>query len=281
MRNITRFAGKNKTGATLIALLLISLIFLVLSTNSIQLSTRSFGLSLFSLSQSGISKMSDFFSQTVNSINELKKLRLQYAEMEERLNEYRQLERNISELQTENEQLREQLGFSEKIGYEHLSAEIIGKDPGNYFNTIMINRGKRDGVEINMPVIAFQDGFQGLIGKVVTVGACCSEVLPLFDRSCYVAARMQSSRYEGLVSGKGGDDSRLIMQYVKKHARSEIKYGDLVITSGMNSIFPRGIYIGRVRNIGGKEYDTSLNIELEPVIDFSRLEYVFVLSRKE
>lgn len=208
-------------------------------------------------------------------------MRLQFAEMEERLNTYRQLEMNINELKHENEQLREQLGFSEKIGYDHLSAEIIGKDPGNYFNTIMINRGKRDGVEKNMPVIAFQDGFQGLIGKVVSVGACCSEVLPLFDRSCYVAARMQSSRYEGLVSGKGGDDSRLIMQYVKKHARSEIRYGDLVITSGMNSIFPRGIYIGRVRTIGGKMYDTSLDIELEPVIDFSRLEYVFVLSKKE
>jgi rod shape-determining protein MreC len=201
--------------------------------------------------------------------------------MQERLNQYRRMERNIVELKMENQQLRKQLGFSQKIGYKHIPAEIIGKDPGNYFNTIMINKGKRDGVKENMPVIAFQEGFQGLIGKVVAVGLCCSEVLPIFDQSCYVAARLQSSRYEGLVSGKTGSASRIIMRYVKKRARSDIKYGDLIITSGMNSIYPKGIYIGRVREIGGKEYETTLELEIEPIIDFSRLEYVFVLQKEE
>ena len=175
---------------------------------------------------------------------------------------------------------RSQLGFSERIGYKHISAEIIGKDPGNFFDTITINRGRKDGVEYNMPVIAFQDGYQGLIGKVVHVGFQAAEILPIYDRSCYVAARLQSSRYEGLVSGDGRGET-VKMQYIKKYARNEIKSGDLVITSGMESIYPKGIYIGRVREIGGKEYDTSLILEIEPIIDFSRLEYVFVLGVEE
>lgn len=281
MVNIRGFVEKHKTGVTFSVLVLVSLICLLVSTNAFVVEPKKVGLSVFSLTQSGISKLGTFVSRTINSINELKKLRTQFEEMQVQLSDYGQIERNIVELRLENEQLRRQLGFSEKIGYNHIPAEIIGKDPGNYFNTIMINKGRRDGVERNMPVIAFNDGFQGLVGKVVGVGATSSEVLPIFDNSCYVAARLQVARYEGLVSGNSYGDSKVIMRYVKKRARNEIRYGDLVITSGMQSIYPKGIYIGRVRSLSGKEYETTLELEIEPIIDFSKIEYVFVLDKEE
>lgn len=280
MVSLQRFFSKHKTGTTFFLLFLCSIILLSISSEKVNFKPQNAGLTVFSLTQSAISGVGNFFSRTVNSINELNKLKQRYDESQQRLSEYRNIERNIVELKLENMNLREQLGFSERIGYNHLSAEIIGKDPGNYFNTITINRGKRDGVKHNMPVIAFQDGFQGLVGKVIHVGLHSSEVLPIFDSSCYVAARLQSSRYEGLVSGDGRGKN-VKMEYVKKYARNEIKYGDLVITSGMKSIYPKGIYIGRVREIGGKEYDTSLLLEIEPVIDFARLEYVFIIGKEE
>ena len=71
-----------------------------------------------------------------------------------------------------------------------------------------------------------------------------------------------------------------MLKYVKKRARTEIRYGDLLITSGMSSIYPEGIYIGRVRTIGAKEYESTLALTVEPIIDFSKLEYVFVLRQE-
>jgi len=69
------------------------------------------------------------------------------------------------------------------------------------------------------------------------------------------------------------------MSYVNKNGKERISYGDIVITSGMKSIFPKGIYIGRVRSISAREYETSLQLEIEPTVDFSRLEYVFILKQ--
>jgi rod shape-determining protein MreC len=106
-------------------------------------------------------------------------------------------------------------------------------------------------------------------------------VQPILDPNCYVAARLQNTRYEGLVSGAGAGQNLVTMSYVPKRARDEIKYGDLVITSGMSSIYPKGIYVGRIRGIGAKEWETSLDLTIEPIVDFSTLEYVFVITKPE
>ena len=129
-----------------------------------------------------------------------------------------------------------------------------------------------------MPVIAFQQGFQGLVGKVFEAGPISAKVMPVTDTACFVASRMKDSRYEGLVSGAGIGKENLVMTYVQKRAKDEIQFGDLVITSGMGSIYPKGIFIGRVKKISAPEWKTSLELELEPIIDFSRLEYVVVLK---
>ncbi|TFG59436.1 MAG: rod shape-determining protein MreC, partial [Spirochaetales bacterium] len=170
------------------------------------------------------------------------------------------------------------LGFSQKLEIGHVPAEIIAKDPGNFFNTITVNKGSSHGIKPDMPVIALQDGFEGLVGKVAGVGLMTSEIIPIYDRNCFVAARLMNTRYEGLTSGQGNYSDFIKMRYVKKNARTEIQYGDLVITSGMNSIYPRGIYLGRIRNIAAKDYETSLELEVEPILDFSKLEYVFILQ---
>ena len=129
-----------------------------------------------------------------------------------------------------------------------------------------------------MPVIANRDGVQGLVGRVSEVGMATAVVMPIFDSDSFVAARLQRSRHEGLVSGQGIATNVLSMGYVAESARSQVSTGDLVITSGMRSIYPEGIHIGTVNAIRGEAYETSLQIELLPVVDFGRLEYVFVLG---
>lgn len=133
-----------------------------------------------------------------------------------------------------------------------------------------------------MAVIAFHNGTQGLVGKVIQTGQFESLVMPLYDQSCSVASRLAISRYEGIVEGQGSPDEPLLMRFIRKRARDEINYGDMIVSSGLGGVYPAGINIGRVSGVNYQEYEISMEVILEPVIDFSRLEYVFVIdSQKE
>ena len=85
---------------------------------------------------------------------------------------------------------------------------------------------------------------------------------------------MENSRNEGLVSGKGSNEDVLLMSFVKKRAATEIAQGDLVVTSGLESLYPADILIGRVRGVSSQECETHLNIEVEQIVDYNKLEYI-------
>ena len=273
-KTITRY----KSGSLLILLLIISLVLMSVSTGRYNFSPKIIGNSVFSVFQITVNRTSNFVTDTLNSISELNKLKSEHDSLLETVQEYQLRERDFIELKQENIRLKKQLDFSISSDYIFQSAEIIAHEPGNIFTSIVINRGTSHGVKNNMPVIAYQNGFQGLVGKIIEAGPLTSKIMPVFDNTSYVAARMQESRYEGLINGLGNKHGFLLMNYVKKNAFKSLKEGDLVITSGMQSIYPRGIYIGRIRGIDIPEWQTSLVLEIEPVIDFSRLEYVFILT---
>ena len=236
------------------------------------------GLSFFLGFRNGIYSVSSLVSRSVLSVQELANLRREYAELAERMIRYEQMERTAAEIRQENNRLREQLGFSRSLSYKHIPAEVIGRDPDNLFSAIVINKGKYSGVTANMPVIAWQNGTQGLVGKVIQAGQFESLVMPLYDLSAHAASRFAESRYEGIVEGQGNPDFPLRMRFIRKQARDEISYGDIVISSGMGGIYPPGINIGRVNRVHYQENEISMEVELDALIDFTRLEYVFVID---
>ena len=269
---------KYKSSSLLILLISISLILMSISSGRYNFSPKKIGNSVFAVFQIAVNSTSNFITDTLNSISELKKLKTEHDALLEMIQKYQLKERGFIELKQENLRLKKQLDFKISSDYILKSAEIIANEPGNVFSSIVINRGTSHGVKNNMTVIAYQNGFQGLVGKIIEEGPLTSKILPISDNLSYVAARMQESRYEGLINGLGHIHGSLVMNYVNKNAFKSLKEGDLVITSGMQSIYPRGIYIGRIRGIDIPEWQTSLVLEIEPVIDFSRLEYVFILT---
>lgn len=273
-KTITRY----KSSSLLILLIIISLVLMSVSSGRYSFSPKRIGISIFSVFQIAVNSTSNFVTDTLNSIGELKKLKREHDSLLEKILEYQIRDRDYIELKQENFRLKKQLDFKTSSEYIFKSAEIIAQEPGNIFTTIVVNRGTSHGVEDNMPVIAYQYGFQGLVGKIIEAGPLTSKILPIFDNTSYVAARMLESRYEGLINGLGNKNGSLLMNYVTKNAFKSLKEGDLVITSGMQSIYPRGLYIGRIRGIDIPEWQTSLVLEIEPVIDFSRLEYVLILA---
>ncbi|MDR3303250.1 MAG: rod shape-determining protein MreC [Treponema sp.] len=257
---------------------LVSFLSLYFSNSSFVVDFKDMGLSFFLGSRNVIYEITSFVSRTVLSIGELATLRKEYAELTDRVTRYEQLERTAAEIRQENRRLREQLNFSQSLGYKHIPAELIGRDPDNLFSTFVINKGTRAGVAVNMPVIAYQNGVQGLVGKVVQTAQFESLVMPLYDVSSFVSSRLSELRYEGITEGQGNPETPFLMRFINKRARDEIGQGDMIITSGMGGVFPVGINIGRVSRILFHEYESSMEVELEGAIDFSRLEYVFVLD---
>jgi rod shape-determining protein MreC len=206
-------------------------------------------------------------------------LQQEYKALTEKLENYEYMKRNNVEINKENALLREQLGFAESVEYKNVAAQIIGRDPDSRYSGITIGKGARSGIRKGMPVIAIQNGNIGIVGRVVTVGMGTSLVMPVYDLQCNISARVQNTRDIGIVTGNGTDSETLSLKYIRRRVIDELHRGDVVVTSGENDNYMRDIPIGTIENIAIVDYDTSLNIELKPIIDFSRLETVLVVDQ--
>ncbi|HUX36898.1 MAG TPA: rod shape-determining protein MreC [Rectinemataceae bacterium] len=255
-----------------------SLLSLVISTRSLLGMPERIGLTVIGVFERGFSAVGNFVGDTALSIRSLQRLRGDYEALLEKTKDMEKLQRDFAGLEAENDRLRGQLGFAQTLVLPEVAARVIGKDPGNLYSTITIDKGIESGIRKNMPVIAWQDGVRGLVGRVIESGQGTSVIVPLFNSSSFVAARLAKSRFEGLLSGKGSEDEVLDMAYVSKRALDDTQPGDLVISSGLDSLYPPDLALGRVKRIDQPEYQTSLDIEVEPILDFSRIEYVFVLE---
>jgi rod shape-determining protein MreC len=212
------------------------------------------------------------------SVRELRELRREYEALLTELDEYRNLEGRLLQLESENRRLREQLGFASQTQTPVLAARVIAREGSQYFTSFTINRGLRHNVEPGQTVIAFIGGRESLAGRVATVSGGTAIVIPVFSAGSYVAARLERSRQEGLVQGGGTRFDPLVMHYVPRAARDQIQYQDLVVTSGLNSVYPPDLPLGRVVRVDALPFQPSVEITIEPLVDFSRLEYVFVLT---
>ena len=268
------FQKHKKDFITLFILVSLSIGMMVYTAFSeISFKPKQIGLDIFALCQRGIAGTGHFFSQTAGSISELRHLKKEYDGLLKEYTEYQQMKQDYEQLERENSMLREQLGYLEDGTITKIPAMVIGGGTDNFFRSIVINKGSKSGIKKDMPVIAYVDGYQSLVGKVVEVSSHSAIVKPITDYNLYVPAVLQKFRYQGLVNG-------LNMDFVSREASSRINCGDLVVTSGFNGSYPENIYIGKVKSISGKEYETSLRLEIEPFVDFFRLEYVFVIDRE-
>lgn len=261
-------------------LVIISGVCLALSSGGFIISVKEVGFSILSAGQKGVNSVITGVGNGVSAVKELAELKESYNKLVQQLEDYEYLQRNNAEIRKENELLREQLGISKSIVNKNYVAQIIGRDPDSLYSAITVNKGSRNGIRKNMPVIAVQNGDIGLVGKVVTVGAFTSQIMPIYDFQCNISARIQHTRDLGLVVGQGNADSPLQMQYIKKRVLNELQYGNVVVTSGENENYLKDIPIGSITKIKTVDYDSSLIIEITPIIDFARLETVMIVDVK-
>lgn len=153
------------------------------------------------------------------------------------------------------------------------AAHVIAWDPGPWSRCLVINLGSEDAVAMEQPVIHSQ----GVVGRIVEVSPHYSRVLLATDYTSSIDAFVQRTRAVGLVSGQGSRP--LTLEYVRKG--EDVRPGDLVVTSGLDGFFPRGLALGTVGRVNRQTADLFMEVELAPAVAFDRLEEVMVVINQQ
>ena len=182
----------------------------------------------------------------------------------------------LVELKRQNEEFRKLLNFKEQYAdYAFLGSIIIGKDPGNWFDVFTINRGRKDGLKsgTGYPVIAAD----GLVGRVSHVGLLSSGVVSIIDMDSTVSVRVARTRDLLVVRGDITlkQEGLCRVDYIPPNA--DLKPGDVLETSGMGEVYPKGIRVGVIDRIVRNQGQYDAYAILKPAVDFKRLEAVEVL----
>jgi rod shape-determining protein MreC len=175
----------------------------------------------------------------------------------------------LEEARLENERLQALLDLPQAKELKSVAAHVIGRPTNSWDGVIVIDRGSNDGVKPGMPVV----GPQGLLGQTVLVAPGSSKVRLITDQRSGVAALIQRTRAEGVV--RGTIDGRLTLDFVAKAA--PVKVGDVVLTSGMGGVYPKGLPIGEVSEVRREANDLYQFIRVEPASDPAGLEEVLVV----
>ncbi len=198
----------------------------------------------------------------VAAAQENRQLKQALADAKTRLNQH-------EELTLANQRLRRLLDFKETTNREVVAAEVVGMDPSPWFKTVVINKGKADGVEKGCPVVMAE----GIVGQVIEVSKNFAKVLLMIDQNSAIDAILQRSRARGII--KGGTESQCLFDYLlRKH---NVNVGDTLITSGLDGVYPKGLPIGKVTSVNRPPAGIFQKVTVAPFVDFEKLEEVVVM----
>lgn len=196
------------------------------------------------------------------NFRENKNLKKEIALLRHRLNA-------TEEIYLENKRLANLLSLKEKTSYKVLAAGVIGRSADNWSSMLIIDKGKYNGIKKGMIVI----NHLGLMGRVMENTVFTSKIMLISDPSFSVSCLVQRSRQEGLVSGTLG--SSLVMRYLPKEA--DIKLSDTIVTSGLTSLYPKGLLIGKVVDVGVEFSGLTHYALIKPAVDLSTIEEVLII----
>ncbi len=229
----------------------------------------------------------DFFSNALNVLHEIKSSlkNLVISPFKKILfedKENKRLKKELSKLLEErqryleaiqeNKNLKNLLSIKEKEPRYVTSAKIIAKSIDPWSNVVIIDKGDADGIKKDMIAITEK----GLVGKILSVSSSYSYLLPVVDINFSVSARLQKNRTEGIISGTGF--RKCVLKYVP--SEEDVKKGDILITSGLDLLFPEGIPVGFISKVNKKGVGIFQDIEVDPFVDIKKTEFVTIIKRE-
>ncbi len=192
------------------------------------------------------------------------------------IEENRKLQNTIAglrEAQQENTRLRKLLNFQEHLKVDTAVARVIARDTSTEFRALRINRGETSGIRKNMAVVTNE----GIVGRVLRTTPNTADIVTILDLLSAIDAIAERSRARGIVEGKTDD----VCQLKFALRTDDIEPGDVLISSGLGGIFPKGIPVGTVSRVDRKSFGISQEVEVKPAVDFTKLEEVLVVLKAD
>ena len=271
---MNRLKTTSKIGIAITVIVLIAIV--IISNIKIEdMSNIENGLGIFIMPiQNGLTYLKNsisgndaFFTNVGNLQEENKELKEKNSELEKSL-------RELEIIKSENEVLKEYVNLKDKFAnYKSIPGYVINKDISNYTNVVIINLGKKDGVEVNMPVIAEE----GLVGHIISVTDTTAKVQTIVDTASTISCRISNSDDNIIARGTLEKESNLKATYIPTDAI--ILEGDKIETSGLGGIYPRGIYIGTVKQVNTTKNITDRYAIIQTAVDFKKLDTVLVITQ--
>lgn len=203
---------------------------------------------------------------------DLRGVRQENLRLKKEIEAYQVRLRALEETGRENQRLMTLLNLRETTSFAYVTSRVIGRDATNWFHSLIIDRGYRHGLDRHMAVVV--PG--GLVGQVIEVGPLTAQIQLITDPMSSVGVLLETSRVTGLLEGVHVD--RLRIKYLPILA--EVRVGEVVMTSGLGGVYPKGIPVGRVVAVQKRSGALFQEAIVEPSIGLSRLEEVLVIARE-
>ncbi len=208
----------------------------------------------------------DSYIFLVNAKNKNIKLKKDVNKLNARIEE-------LKELEIANDRLRGLLDFKKTLKNKVVSAEVVSRGPSNWLNTIIIDKGENDGIFPGLAVITEN----GIVGHTIYTSNNYSQILLMVDKNSSVDIIDQRSRAQGIV--KGSKDNLCKVDYVL--SKEDVKVDDIIISSGLDGIYPKGLLVGQIQDVTKNRYDLFQKVTLKPFVDFDKLEEVLIIIREK
>ncbi|MDD0852659.1 rod shape-determining protein MreC [Halobacteriovorax sp. GB3] len=178
----------------------------------------------------------------------------------------------LEQIHLENIRLKELLDFGEEIKKRKVLAQVVAWNANSDFRVLRINKGIKDGIKLQSTVVTSD----GLVGYIYRITNHFADILTILDSNNRVDGLIERTRSHGII--EGDSNSKTMMKYIA--TTDPVILGDLVLTSGLGNIYPKGIRVGSVTKIERESHGIEQSIEVTPAVDFSRLEEVVILVQE-
>lgn len=225
--------------------------------------------------QVAFSFVSDKIGGFFNFITDMKELKEENLELSQKVDILSGENRELESFRTENQRLRELLELKQSDNSEQMiGCEIIAKEPGNWFNIFTVDKGENHGISVNDVVVTAK----GLVGRVSETGPVSAKVVAIIDDNSSVGAIVTRTQDIAIVDGELSlsDDGLCRLNYVTSGAK--LSQGDIIETSGLGGVYPKGILIGTVTEIKENSSGVSSYAIVKPAVDFERIREVLVIK---
>ena len=266
----------NKIGIIGIIITILILIIIVFCTN-VEVSKLSYIENAFNKLvmpiQNGLTYAKNKFSGNDGFLADISVLKEENEKLKEQIKELENNQSNLELIKIENKTLKEYLELTESYpSYETIPADVINRDISNYSSTIVINVGEKQGIKEKMTVIAKG----GLVGYVISVSSSTAKVQTIIDISSSTSA--VTSNFNDAIICKGTLEDKYYLKAMYIPVDAQLIEGDILETSGIGGIYPKGIEIGKITEIIQTKNITNRTATIEPLVDFKKLETVLVIK---